>query len=114
MSLQVEKLEKNMAKLTIEASAEDFEKAIQKAISEEPEEESTSRASVKVKHPAQTDRENVRHRAFSTKMLLTTLIPECIRRGTGGVRSGDRFPSGDQCNPDRSPANPSSSLQRLL
>lgn len=31
MSLQVEKLEKNMAKLTIEASAEDFEKAIQKA-----------------------------------------------------------------------------------
>jgi trigger factor len=31
MSLQVEKLEKNMAKLTIEASAEDFEKAVQQA-----------------------------------------------------------------------------------
>jgi len=31
MSLQVEKLEKNMAKLTIEASAEDFDKAVQKA-----------------------------------------------------------------------------------
>ena len=31
MSLQVERLEKNMAKLTIEASAEEFEKAIQKA-----------------------------------------------------------------------------------
>lgn len=31
MSLQVEKLENNMAKLTIEASTEDFEKAIQKA-----------------------------------------------------------------------------------
>lgn len=31
MSLQVEKLEKNMAKLTIEASAEDFEGALQKA-----------------------------------------------------------------------------------
>lgn len=30
MSLQVEKLEKNMAKLTIEAAAEDFENAIQK------------------------------------------------------------------------------------
>ena len=29
MSLQVEKLEKNMAKLTIEASAEEFEKLIQ-------------------------------------------------------------------------------------
>ena len=31
MSLQVEKLEKNMAKLTIEASAEEFEAAIEKA-----------------------------------------------------------------------------------
>jgi trigger factor len=31
MSLQVEKLEKNMAKLTIEASAEDFEAALEKA-----------------------------------------------------------------------------------
>lgn len=31
MSLQVEKLEKNMAKLTIEVSAEDFEAALQKA-----------------------------------------------------------------------------------
>ena len=31
MSLQVEKLEKNMAKLTIETSAEEFEKAIEKA-----------------------------------------------------------------------------------
>ena len=37
MSLQVEKLEKNMAKLTIEASAEEFE---------------TFRDSVKEKHPA--------------------------------------------------------------
>ena len=31
MSLQVEKLEKNMAKLTIEASPEELEKAIQEA-----------------------------------------------------------------------------------
>ena len=31
MSLQVEKLEKNMAKLTIEVSAEDLEKAMQAA-----------------------------------------------------------------------------------
>ena len=30
MSLQVEKLEGNIAKLTIEASAEDFEKAVDK------------------------------------------------------------------------------------
>ena len=31
MSLQVEKLEKSMAKLTIEVSAEEFEKAVEKA-----------------------------------------------------------------------------------
>ena len=31
MSLQVEKLEKNMAKLTVEVPAEQFEKAIKKA-----------------------------------------------------------------------------------
>ena len=31
MSLQVEKLEKNIEKLTIEATAEEFEKAVQKA-----------------------------------------------------------------------------------
>ena len=31
MSLQVEKLEKNMAKLTIEVSADDLEKALQSA-----------------------------------------------------------------------------------
>ena len=31
MSLQVEKLEKNMAKLTIEVSAEELEKAVEKA-----------------------------------------------------------------------------------
>ena len=31
MSLQVEKLEKNMAKLTIEVSAEDLDKAMEKA-----------------------------------------------------------------------------------
>ncbi len=32
MSLQVEKLEKNMAKLTIEVPAKDLEKALQKRI----------------------------------------------------------------------------------
>ena len=31
MSLQVEKLEKNMAKLTIEVSAQEFETAVRKA-----------------------------------------------------------------------------------
>ena len=31
MSLQVEKMEKNMAKLTIEVSAEDLDKAMQNA-----------------------------------------------------------------------------------
>ena len=35
MSLQVEKLEKNMAKLTIEVPAEDLEKGMEKAINNE-------------------------------------------------------------------------------
>ena len=34
MSLQVEKLEKNMAKLTIEVSADELEKALQNAYKE--------------------------------------------------------------------------------
>lgn len=37
MSLQVEKLENNTAKLTIEVLAEEFDKAIQAKISEEQE-----------------------------------------------------------------------------
>ena len=63
MSLQVEKLEKNMAKLTIEASAEDFEKAIQKVYLK-----ARGRINIpgfrKGKAPRQTDRENVWHRRF--------------------------------------------------
>ena len=63
MSLQVEKLEKNMAKLTIEASAEDFEKAIQKVYLK-----ARGRINIpgfrKGKAPRTTDRENVRHRRF--------------------------------------------------
>ncbi|MDE6517445.1 MAG: trigger factor family protein, partial [Acetatifactor sp.] len=35
MSLQVEKLEKNMAKLTIEVSAEEFDKAVEKVYQKE-------------------------------------------------------------------------------
>ena len=61
MSLQVEKLEKNMAKLTIEASAEEFEAAVEKAYQKEkylssriPQGQST----------AKNDRENVWYRCF--------------------------------------------------
>lgn len=42
MSLQVEKLEGNMAKLTIEASAEEFEQAIEKAYQKEKEQDQCS------------------------------------------------------------------------
>ena len=48
MSVAVEKLEKNMAKLTIEVSAEELEKAIQGAYQKQKT-ESTSRDSVKEK-----------------------------------------------------------------
>lgn len=62
MSLQVEKLEKNMAKLTIEVSAEEVEKAIEKAYQKQK-----SRISVpgfrKGKVP-RNGRENVRCRCI--------------------------------------------------
>ena len=48
MSVAVEKLEKNMAKLTIEVSAEELEKAIQGAYQKQKT-ELTSRDSVKEK-----------------------------------------------------------------
>ena len=47
MSLQVEKLEKNMAKLTIEVPAEEFDAAIKNAYNKN---KNKSRDSVKVKH----------------------------------------------------------------
>lgn len=49
MSLQVEKLEKNMAKLTIEVPAEEFDAAI-KMRTTRTKTNSASRDSVKVKH----------------------------------------------------------------
>ena len=48
MSVQVENLEKNMAKPTIEVAAEDFEKAVQAAYMKNRT-KSQSRASVKEK-----------------------------------------------------------------
>ena len=49
MSLQVEKMEKNMAKLTIEVSAEDLDKAMRMHI-RKLRAKSLSLASVKAKH----------------------------------------------------------------
>ena len=49
MSVQVETLEKSMAKLTIEVSAEEFETALDKAYIK-TKARSLFRASVKVKH----------------------------------------------------------------
>lgn len=49
MSVQVENLEKNMAKLTIEVSAEEFEKQY-RMLTLEAEEKSQFQVSVKVKH----------------------------------------------------------------
>ena len=48
MSVQVENLEKNMAKLTVEVAAEEFEKAVQAAYMKN---KNKSRDSVKEKHP---------------------------------------------------------------
>ena len=49
MSLQVEKLEKNMAKLTIEVAAEDLEKALQNSLHRNRKTRSVCQDSVKEK-----------------------------------------------------------------
>ena len=59
MSLQVEKLEKNMAKLTIEASAEEFEAAVEKAY-----QKAKKSISLPGFRTAKNDRENVWYRCF--------------------------------------------------
>ena len=51
MSVQVEKLEKNMAKLTIEVSAEEFGKSNSEGISEAEKSHFSRRDSVKEKPP---------------------------------------------------------------
>ncbi len=63
MSLQVEKLEKNMAKLTIEASAEEFEAAVEKAYQKAKKSISLP-GFRKGKSTAKNDRENVWYRCF--------------------------------------------------
>ena len=61
MSLQVEKLEKNMAKLTIEVSADDLEKALQNAYMKQKKQDRPS-GIPQGKSSASDDRENVRCR----------------------------------------------------
>ena len=61
MSVQVENLEKNMAKLTVEVAAEDFEKAVQAAYMK-TETKLQSQASVKEKAPRVMIGKNVRRR----------------------------------------------------
>ena len=60
MSVQVEKLEKNMAKLTIEVSAEEFDAAIEQAYQKDKKKISLP-ASVR-QGSEKDDREDVRHR----------------------------------------------------
>ena len=65
-------LEKNMAKLTIEVSAEEFEKALQNAYLKEQKKNSVSRASVRVKFRVKLIEKMYGTGRISTKMLLTT------------------------------------------
>ena len=63
MSLQVEKLEHNMAKLTVEVAAEDVEKATAGSLLKTAQNRSTFRDSVKAKL-RENDRADVRKRNF--------------------------------------------------
>lgn len=68
MSLQVENLEKNMAKLTVEVPAEKFEEAIKTAYNKNKNRFATL-ASVKVS-TSEHDREDVRRSGDFTRRLL--------------------------------------------
>ena len=71
MSLQVEKMEKNMAKLTIEVAAEDLEKAMQNAY-----QKAKGRISIPGfrKGKATTRSDTGRHRTDGRSDLRTNLI----------------------------------------
>lgn len=83
MSLQVEKLEKNMAKLTIEASAEEFEAAVEKAYQKAKKSISLP-GFRKGKAPRRMIEKNVWIQVFSMKMQQTS-DPGCIQQSTERV-----------------------------
>ena len=76
MSLQVEKLEKNMAKLTIEAGADELEKAIEKAYQKQKNQirnrrtRSVFRASERVRFPARWWRRCTAKRCFMRRQPI--------------------------------------------
>ena len=75
MSLQVEKLEKNMAKLTIEVPADDLEKSASECIYEAKEQDFIARFPQR-KGSAPDDREDVRRRDLLYDDAANELIPK--------------------------------------
>ncbi|MFR3751186.1 MAG: trigger factor family protein [Enterocloster sp.] len=64
MSVQVEKLEKNMAKLTVEVSTEDFKAAIKKAYNKTKNRFAIPGFRKRARLPRASDRKDVRRRHF--------------------------------------------------
>ena len=99
MSVQVENLEKNMAKLTIEVSAEELEKALQGAYLKQKKNISipgfrkgkVPRAMIEKMYGAGVFYEDA----------ANALIPQAYSRGCRGEQAGYRIPAGDPCRADR-------------
>ena len=93
MSLQVEKLEKNMAKLTIEVSAEDLDKAMEKAYQKQKSRIKKKRDYRKriISQTASPHRKGIASRTAITSLITsqiesTAKAPTIIARKKGGKK----------------------------
>ena len=99
MSLQVEKLEKNMAKLTVEVPAEQFEKAIKKAFNK-----NKNRFNIPGFRKGKAPQAMI-EKMYGVGVFYEDAADEAInadlRRGHERERAGDRFQTGHRRRADR-------------
>ena len=100
MSAQFEKLEKNMAKLTIEVPAEEFDAAIEQAY-----QKAKGRISLPGFRKGKAPRKMI-EKMYGAGVFYedaaNIVIPKAYDDAIRESDEENRFPSGDQCNSDRS------------
>ena len=100
MSVQVENLEKNMAKLTIEVPAEELEKALEKAYQKQKKNISVP-GFRKGKVPRAMVEKMYGPAVFYEDRYLIWLIWNRVFQSSRREQTGHRIPSGDQRRADR-------------